>query len=83
MKYFNFKRYKFSTSLKALRELIYDFLKFFRIINFKRYDFNNSPTPPGVMIKDAPEKYKRKLLRKDKLMSNFLKNNFCRKVRIT
>jgi len=39
MKYINFKRYKFSTSLKALRELIYDFLKFFRVINFKRYDF--------------------------------------------
>ena len=39
MKYINFKRYKFSTSLKALRELIYDFLKFFRTINFKRYDF--------------------------------------------
>ena len=39
MKYINFKRYKFSTSLKALRELIYNFLKFFEIISFKGYDF--------------------------------------------
>ena len=39
MKYINFKRYKFSTSLKALRELIYNFLKFFEVTNFKRYDF--------------------------------------------
>jgi len=39
MKYINFKRYKFSTSIKALRELIYNFLEFFRITNFKRYDF--------------------------------------------
>ena len=36
MKYFNFKRYKFSTITKNLSRLSFSFLYFFKLINFKK-----------------------------------------------
>tara|TARA_B100001123_G_scaffold450813_1_gene624026 strand:+ start:2163 stop:3800 length:1638 start_codon:yes stop_codon:yes gene_type:complete len=41
MKYFNFKRYKFSTVTKKLNTLRHGFLKIFKLVDFKRYDFKN------------------------------------------
>ena len=39
MKYFNFKRHKFSTATKKFSALIYGFLKAFNFINFKSINF--------------------------------------------
>ena len=39
MKYFNFKRYKFSTIAKYINSISYKFLKDFKYIVFKRYNY--------------------------------------------
>ena len=39
MKYFNFKRYKFSTITKYINSISYKFLKDFNYIVFKRYTY--------------------------------------------
>ena len=39
MKYINFKTYKFSTVLKSLNTLKYNFFKIFKSIGFKVFDF--------------------------------------------
>jgi hypothetical protein len=39
MKYINFKRYKFSTVTKNIKNVGYNFLKIFNFIDFKRYEF--------------------------------------------
>ena len=40
MKYFNFKRYKFSTIAKYINSISYKFLKDFNYIVFKRYTYH-------------------------------------------
>ena len=39
MKYINFKRYKFSTVIKKISALRYDFLKVFKFRSLKSYNF--------------------------------------------
>mgnify|MGYP001387235402 CR=1 FL=1 len=38
MKYINFKRYKFSTVIKNIKTIGYNFLRIFNSLEFKRYD---------------------------------------------
>ena len=40
MKYFNFKRYKFSTVFKNINFKRYNFYKFYKYFNFKAYNFS-------------------------------------------
>ena len=41
MKYFNFKRYKFTALLKNVSQKIYSFSKVYKYLNFERYNFSN------------------------------------------
>ena len=56
MKYINFKRYKFSTVVKKFNTLVYNFLKIFKSIDLKRYDFNEGGRKFRVEHGDAYEK---------------------------
>ena len=41
MKYINFKRFKFSTAVKSFDNLIYNFSKILKLLNFKKPDLTN------------------------------------------